>query len=203
LLQFNLGYNMDNYKFLFDWSKISDDLVKFGIYNSFLTALMPTASTSQILGNIECFEPLTSNMFIRKTSSGVFKCINYNLIDDLTALGLWNEEMKNKIIANNGSIQNISSIPDSIKQLYKTVWEIKQKAIMDHAIARAPFTDQSQSMNLHFTSIDLKKIANAMRYAWKNQLKTGSYYVRSQSAQNASNLANCNIDKSSCDTCSA
>jgi len=168
-----------------DWTSLRNDVMRYGTVNSLLTALMPTASTSQILGNTECFEPISSNCYIRKTSSGSFKCINYNLINDLKSLGLWNVDLKNKLVEQKGSIQNIPNIPNNIKALYKTVWEIKQRWMMDHAIARSPFVDQSQSMNLYFETVTKQKFTSAMMYAWKNGLKTGSYYTKTQSSHDA------------------
>jgi len=196
-----LQFDMWDYKpKMWDFNKLKDEMKKYGTRNSLLTALMPTASTSQILGNFECFETLTSNIYTRKTSVGVFKIINKYLINDLKKINLWNIDMKNKIIINNGSIQNIPEIPDNLKELYKTIWEIKQKWVIDHAIARSPFIDQSQSMNLYFAFPDLLKIKSALFYGWKKGLKTGCYYLRSQPASKPSNI----IDKeASCTMCSS
>lgn len=189
LYQFDMGYNIDNESLMWDWNTLKEEGKKHGMYNSLLTALMPTASTSQIMGNCECFEPITSNMYIRQTSSGQFKCINKFLVNDLKEAKLWNKEMKDKIIAKKGSVQDIPEIPPHIKAIYKTVWEIKQKWLMDHAIARSPFVDQSQSMNLHFPVIEEGKLRSAMFYAWKKGLKTGSYYIRSQASKDSTNVA--------------
>ena len=169
-----------------DWDSLRTRIIKSGTRNSLLTALMPTASTSQILGNMECFEPLTSNMYARKTAVGLFKVINKHLIKDLEDLGLWGSDMKDKIILNNGSIQNISEIPQDLKPLYKTVWEIKQKWVIDHALSRGPFVDQSQSMNLYFEKIEINKVRSALMYGWKRGIKTGSYYMRSMAASSSS-----------------
>jgi ribonucleotide reductase alpha subunit len=193
---------------MWDWDSLRFNMVFNGTRNSMLTALMPTASTSQILGNMECFEPITSNIYIRKTSVGTFKLVNKHLIKDLEKLGLWNEEMKNNIILNNGSVQKILNIPEELKLLYKTVWEIKQKWVIDHALARAPFVDQSQSMNLYFEKIDINKVRSALFYGWKKGIKTGSYYMRTQSASNAGNnilneIKNINREITECLTCSA
>lgn len=208
MFQFDMNY--ENVNLMWDWTELKEKAKATGTYNSLLTALMPTASTSQILGNIECFEPIVSNFYLRKTSHGTFKFINKNLVQDLQKLGLWTPEMKATIIRNQGSIQDIDGIPDDIKLLYKTVWNMKQKWIDDHAIARAPFVDQSQSMNLYFPTIELQKFQSAMVYAWKKGLKTGSYYVHTKPAHNASNMAKkdevkvCNIkDKEACESCSA
>jgi ribonucleoside-diphosphate reductase alpha chain len=163
-----------------DWESLRQKIMKEGVANSLLIALMPTASTSQILGNNECFEPFTSNMYTRRTIAGDFIVINKYLVRDLMKIGLWNIDMKNEIIANNGSVQKISSIPEHIKQLYKTVWEIKQKIIIDYAIDRGPFVCQTQSMNLFFEEPTHTSLTSAQFYGWKNGLKTGSYYIRTQ-----------------------
>ncbi len=181
MLQFDLGYTLQR-DLMYPWDELKKKVIKYGTRNSLLTSLMPTASTSQILGNMECFEPITSNIYSRKTSVGVFKIINRHLVKDLEELGLWNESMKNQIILSKGSIQSIESIPPKIKSLYKTVWEIKQKALIDHALARQPFVDQSQSMNLYFEKIDISKVRNAIFYGWKRGIKTGCYYMKSEAA---------------------
>lgn len=168
--------------------------VKKGTRNSLLVAPMPTASTSQILGNYESFEPITSNSLARKTAYGFFKIFNKDLIRDLESLNLWNENMKNKIVSNEGSIQKISEIPENLKQIYKTVWEIKQKNIIDHAAARAPYVDQSQSMNLCFNEITIQKIRSAAIYSHKKGLKTLSYYTRSTSASKPQTIVKENDD---------
>jgi len=151
-----------------------------GIRNSMLTALMPTATTSQIQGNTECFEPVTNNIYTRKTLAGNFMVVNNYLIDDLKALNLWDLDMKNDIINCRGSIQTIERIPQNVKDVYKTAWEIKQKVVIDHAIARSPYVDQSQSMNLFMSTPTYDKVTSALFYGWKNGLKTGCYYLRSQ-----------------------
>ena len=183
--QFDLGYNFTR-NLMWDWNNLSKEMMEYGTRNSLITSLMPTASTSQILGNMECFEPITSNLYSRKTAVGVFKIVNKYLVADLIKLNLWNESMKNKIILANGSIQNIPEISNELKNLYKTVWEIKQKSIIDHALARQPFVDQSQSMNLYFDKIDISKVKNALFYGWKKGIKTGCYYMRSKAASNTS-----------------
>jgi ribonucleoside-diphosphate reductase alpha chain len=154
--------------------------MKYGVRNSLLVALMPTASTSQILGNTECFEPITSNIYTRRTLAGDFVVLNRNLVDDLLEIGLWSKEMKDKIIAENGSIANIGGIPAQLKEMYKTVWEIKQKTIIDLCADRAPFICQTQSMNLFFEEPKIGTLGSALIYGWKRGLKTGSYYVRSR-----------------------
>ena len=167
-----------------DWSILKEKVQKVGIYNSLLTALMPTASTSQILGNIESFEPMPSNIYSRKTSAGTFILINKYLVDDLKKINLWNNDIKNEIISNRGSILNISNIPDNLKNIYKTIWEIKQRYVIDHSVARGPYVDQSQSMNLYMAQPTFDKLTAALFYGWKNGLKTGCYYLRSLPASN-------------------
>jgi len=146
---------------------------------------MPTASTSQILGNNECFEPFTSNLYTRLTLAGNFIVFNKHLQKELEDRNIWNENIKNKLMASNGSVLKIDDIPKDIKDVYKTVWEIKQKAVIDHALKRAPFVDQSQSMNLFFDKPDALKLTSALMYGWKNGLKTCMYYLRSQPSVNA------------------
>lgn len=187
-----------------DWNSLREDVIKYGIRNSLLVALMPTASTSQILNNNESFEPMTSNIYIRKTLAGTFTLINKYLIKDLKDLNLWNTEMKNEIISNRGSIQNIARIPNNLKEVYKTIWEIKQKSIIDHAVARSPFVDQSQSMNLYMGSPTYAKLSAALFYGWKNGLKTGCYYLRSLPASQAQQFSQvCSKDNKNCASCSA
>ena len=165
-----------------DWETLRKEIKEFGLRNSLLVAPMPTASTSQILGNNECFEPYTSNIYTRRVLSGQFMVVNKHLLKDLIDLGLWSEEMKNAIIANNGSIQPIDGIPQDIKELYKTAWEIKQRSIIDMAADRGAFIDQSQSLNLFMESPNYKKLTSAHFYAWEKGLKTGMYYLRSRPA---------------------
>jgi ribonucleoside-diphosphate reductase alpha chain len=148
-------------------------------------ALMPTASTSQILGNNECFEPYTTNLYTRRVLSGEFVIVNKYLFKDLIKLGLWNDEMKHEIMAANGSIQHITLIPDHIKELYKTVWEIRQKAVLDMAVDRSPFICQSQSLNLFMENPTFSKLSSMHFYAWKQGLKTGIYYLRTTAAAEA------------------
>jgi ribonucleoside-diphosphate reductase alpha chain len=165
-----------------DWETLRKEIMEHGVRNSLLVAPMPTASTSQILGNNECFEPYTSNIYTRRVLSGQFMVVNKHLLRDLIDLGLWSEEMKNAIIANNGSIQPIDGIPQDIKELYKTAWEIKQRSIIDMAADRGAFIDQSQSLNLFMESPNYKKLTSAHFYAWEKGLKTGMYYLRSRPA---------------------
>ncbi len=168
-----------------DWETLRQNILKFGVRNSLLVAPMPTASTSQILGNNECFEPFTSNIYVRRVLSGEFIVVNKYLLRDLVKLGLWNDKLKNKIIAANGSIQNIEEIPQELKDLYKTVWEIKQKHILDMAADRGAFIDQSQSLNLFMEDVNVAKLSSAHFYAWKKGLKTGMYYLRTKAAADA------------------
>ncbi|MFK7948240.1 MAG: ribonucleoside-diphosphate reductase subunit alpha [Saprospiraceae bacterium] len=165
-----------------DWEGLKADVAKHGVRNSLLLAPMPTASTSQILGNNECFEPYTSNIYSRRTLSGEFVVINRHLFKDLVELGLWNEEMKERLIAANGSVQHIDEIPQSLKDLYKTVWEISQRVIIDMAADRGAYICQSQSMNLFVESPNFKKLTSMHFYAWQKGLKTGMYYLRSKAA---------------------
>ena len=168
-----------------EWDVLREEVKEHGIRNSLLLAPMPTASTSQILGNNECFEPYTSNIYSRRTLSGEFAVINKHLLRDLTKLGLWNNEMKNRLIAANGSIQGFPEVPENIKELYKTVWEIKQKDILDMAADRGAYIDQSQSLNVFMDSPNFGKLTSMHFYAWKKGLKTGMYYLRTKAATDA------------------
>merc|ERR1712173_382563 len=170
---------------LWDWDILKKDIKEYGLRNSLLVAPMPTASTSQILGNNECFEPYTSNVYIRRTLAGEFVVINQHLLRDLLKIGLWDDLMKNKLIAANGSVQNIDEIPDNIKNMYKTVWEYSQKDLIDMAADRGCFIDQSQSFNVHMVNVSAAKLTSMHFYAWKKGLKTGMYYLRSQAAADA------------------
>ena len=168
-----------------DWDTLKEKVKKYGLRNSLLVAPMPTASTSQILGNNECFEPYTSNIYSRRTLSGEFIVVNKHLMKDLIDLGLWNDSMKNRLIAANGSVQNVPNIPQNIKDLYKTVWEISQKVIIDMAADRGAYICQSQSMNVFMQDPNFGKLTSMHFYAWKKGLKTGMYYLRSQAAASA------------------
>ncbi len=168
-----------------DWNSLKEDVKKYGVRNSLLLAPMPTASTSQIFGNNECFEPYTSNIYSRRVLSGEFVIVNKHLLKDLIQLGLWNNDMKNKIILANGSVQNIEEIPADIKEIYKTVWEIKQRHLIDMAADRGAFICQSQSLNLFVDKPNTAKLTSMHFYAWKKGLKTGMYYLRSQAATQA------------------
>jgi ribonucleoside-diphosphate reductase alpha chain len=180
-----------------DWSELKSKVKKYGVRNSLLVAPMPTASTSQILGNNECFEPYTSNIYTRRTLSGEFIVVNKHLLKDLIQNGLWNESMKNRIIAANGSIQNIPGIPQHLKDLYKTVWEISQKVIIDMAADRGAYICQSQSMNLFLQEPNFGKLTSMHFYSWKKGLKTGIYYLRSKAATSAIQFT---VDKAQLET---
>jgi len=164
----------------YDWDAMREQVKTKGLRNSLLMAPMPTASTAQILGNNECFEPYTTNIYLRRTLAGEFVVVNKHLVNDLKRVGLWSKEMKDLMVKAGGSIQNIVDIPDAIKNLYKTVWEISQKCIIDMAADRGRFIDQSQSMNLFMESPTLSKLSSMHMYAWKAGLKTGMYYLRSK-----------------------
>lgn len=176
-----------------DWTTLKQEVKKNGVRNSLLVAPMPTASTSQILGNNECFEPYTSNIYTRRTLSGEFVVVNKHLMRDLIERGMWNDNMKNKLIAANGSVQDIADIPQDIKELYKTVWEISQKSIIDMAADRGAYICQSQSMNLFMQDPNFGKMTSMHFYAWKKGLKTGMYYLRSKAATSAIQFT---VDKS-------
>jgi ribonucleoside-diphosphate reductase alpha subunit len=164
----------------YDWDAMRERVKTKGLRNSLLLAPMPTASTAQILGNNECFEPYTTNIYLRRTLAGEFVVVNKHLVDHLKNVGLWSKEMKDLMVKAGGSIQNIVDIPDDIKNLYKTVWEISQKCIIDMAADRGRFIDQSQSMNLFMESPTMSKLSSMHMYAWKQGLKTGMYYLRSK-----------------------
>jgi ribonucleoside-diphosphate reductase alpha chain len=168
-----------------DWTTLRAKIKTYGVRNSLLMAPMPTASTSQILGNNECIEPVTSNMYTRRVLSGEFAVVNKHLVRDLIGLGLWNEEMKDRIIAHNGSVQYIPEIPADLKELYKTVWEIKQKSILEMAADRGAYIDQSQSLNIHMEDTNFGKLSSLHFTAWKLGLKTGMYYLRTRPAVDA------------------
>jgi ribonucleoside-diphosphate reductase alpha chain len=168
-----------------DWEALRAKVREHGVRNSLLVAPMPTASTSQILGNNECFEPYTSNIYARRVLSGEFAVVNKHLLRDLIKLGLWNDSMKNKLISANGSVQNINEIPSNLKDLYKTVWEIKQKVIIEMAADRGAYICQSQSLNIHIQDPNFGKLTSMHFYAWEKGLKTGMYYLRTKAAADA------------------
>ena len=168
-----------------EWNVLKEEVMEHGVRNSLLLAPMPTASTAQILGNNECFEPYTSNIYTRRVLSGEFIVVNKHLLRDLVKLGLWNDSLKNQLMGANGSIQNINEIPDNIKELYKTAWEISQKTILDMAADRGAYIDQSQSLNIFMENANYAKLTSMHFYGWKAGLKTGMYYLRTKAATDA------------------
>jgi len=180
ILQFDMWKDGRALSGMYDWDAMRQRIKIDGLKNSLLLAPMPTASTAQILGNNECFEPYTTNIYLRRTLAGEFVVVNKHLVEDLKALGLWSKAMKDLLIKADGSVQNISNIPDDIKERYKTVWEISQKCIIDMAADRGRFVCQSQSMNLFIQSPTFSKLSSMHMYAWKKGLKTGMYYLRSK-----------------------
>ena len=197
LLQFDL-WEEDP---IMDWGELRKQINKYGIRNSLLTALMPTASTSQILGNNECFEAMTSNMYTRRTLAGDFPLVNKYMMEDFKNIGVWTNDVKDNIIANNGSVINLN-IPSLLKDLYKTIWEIKQVWVLKQARARAPYVDQSQSMNIFMETPNYKKLYSSHLWAWKNGLKTGIYYLRSKPSSTAIKFS-LDAKYDNCESCSA
>jgi len=187
---------------LWDWAKLKGEIKQHGVRNSLLLAPMPTASTAQILGNNEACEPFTSNVYTRRVLSGEFQCVNKHLLQDLAERGLWNDALKNKLVEANGSIQNVPGIPEDLKGLYKTVWEISQRCLIDMAADRGAFIDQSQSFNVHIAEPNFGKLTSMHFYAWKKGIKTGMYYLRTKAAAQAIQFT---VDKSASEeqiTCS-
>ncbi len=180
VLQFDMWGDDTKLSGMYDWGSLKEYIKEKGLRNSLLMAPMPTASTAQILGNNECFEPYTTNIYLRRTLAGEFVVVNRHLVEDLKKIGIWSRDMKDLMVKAGGSIQNIVDIPDEIKKLYRTVWEIKMKDIIDMAADRGRFIDQSQSMNLFMESPTLSKLSSMHLYAWKKGLKTGMYYLRSK-----------------------
>jgi ribonucleoside-diphosphate reductase alpha chain len=168
-----------------DWASLRKEVIQHGVRNSLLVAPMPTASTSQILGNNEAFEPYTSNIYTRRVLSGEFIVVNKHLLEDLVNRGLWTEDLKQEIMRHNGSVQNIDNIPADLKELYKTVWEMSMKDIIDMSRQRGYFVDQSQSLNLFMQDANYSKLTSMHFYAWQSGLKTGMYYLRTKSAVDA------------------
>tara|TARA_B100001057_G_scaffold372221_1_gene376383 strand:- start:46 stop:1452 length:1407 start_codon:yes stop_codon:yes gene_type:complete len=206
----------ENYvKLNYDWDLLRTEMKKFGVRNSLLLAPMPTASTSQILGNNECFEPYTSNIYTRRTLAGEYIIINKWLLQDMISLGLWSKNTKDQMLLNDGSISHISEIPTEIKNIYKTVWEIKQKVLIDQAVGRGKFICQSQSLNLFLASPSAAQVTSMHFYGWENGLKTGMYYLRTKAASSAQKFTvdpsknnQTSTDKNSssevvCESCSA
>ena len=167
------------------WNNLRESVLKYGTRNSLLTSLMPTASTSQILGNNECFEYFTNNIYTRNTQAGDFVMTNKYLVSDMLSIGMWNSEMKDKIIASNGSVQTLDMLPQQFRELYKTIWEIQQVWVLEAALARSPYVDQTQSMNIFMANPDYKRLGSSHFWAWKNGLKTGQYYLRTKPATDA------------------
>lgn len=185
-LQMDLwGLSDDKLSGRYDWSEMRRRVRETGLRHSMLTALMPTASTSQILGNCESFEPFQANVFKRSTMAGEFVVVNRHLMEDLMRSGHWSETIRRELLAHDGSVQKISAVSPELKGVYRTVWEVSQRAVIDHAAARGPFVDQSQSMNLYMASPNSQKLSSALMYAWRCGLKTGIYYLRSQAAVEA------------------
>jgi ribonucleoside-diphosphate reductase alpha chain len=201
-LQFDLWNQTPVYSYL-DWEKLRQRVVAYGVRNSLLIAPMPTASTSQILGNNECIEPFTSNLYTRRVLAGDFMVVNKYLVDELTKLSLWTAEIRTQIIADNGSVQNITEIPQEIRDVYKTVWEIPQKVLIDMAADRAPFICQSQSLNLFLSEPTYAKMSSMHMYAWKKGLKTGCYYLRTKAASSAQKFTVEPNASKECLTCSS
>lgn len=194
--QFNLwGFNDDQLSGRWDWAKLRKSVMKHGARNSLLLAPMPTASTAQIMGNNEAFEPFTSNIYTRRTLSGEFVLVNKHLIKDLIGLDLWSDQMRMQIIKENGSIQNIAEIPQELKDIYKTVWEVKQKDLIDMSAARGKFICQSQSLNLFIKDVNTAKLTSAHFHSWRSGLKTGMYYLRTESANDAIQSLGVDISK--------
>ena len=199
-LQMDMWPTPARYSGLYDWDAMRERVKTKGLRNSLLVAPMPTASTAQILGNNECFEPYTTNIYLRRVLAGEFVCINKHLVRDLENAGLWSKEMKDLIVRAGGSVQNITDIPDDIKALYKTVWEISMKCVIDHAADRAHFIDQSQSMNLFMEEPTYAKLTAMHFYSWKASLKTGMYYLRTKPRAKAIQFS---LEPETCETCSA
>jgi len=167
-----------------NWATLKEKIVKHGLRNSLLVAPMPTASTAQILGNNESFEPYTQNLYVRRTLSGEFVQVNRHLLRDLIQRGLWTDELRTQLIAHNGSVQHLD-LPSELKELYKTVWEIKQRIVLDMAAARGQYIDQSQSLNIHMIDATTAKLSSMHFHGWQLGLKTGMYYLRTKAAVDA------------------
>ena len=200
--QYDLWNDEPKYTSYLNWNTLKADVEKFGVRNSLLVAPMPTASTSQILGNNECFEPFTSNLYTRRVLAGDFMVVNKYLVEDLTKLELWTSDVRTQIISNNGSVQGIEEIPAEIRELYKTAWEIPQKTLINMARDRAPFICQSQSLNLFLAEPTYAKISSMHMYAWKQGLKTGCYYLRTKAVASAQKFT-VEVKAPDCLTCSS
>jgi ribonucleotide reductase alpha subunit len=199
-LQFDLWEQQPRETPYLDWASLKETIARFGMRNSLLLAPMPTASTSQILGNNECIEPFTSNMYSRRVLAGEFVVINKYLVDDLVRLNLWTADVRAQIIANNGSIQSIAELPSELRELYRTAWEIPMKTLITLAADRAPFICQSQSLNLFVAEPTYSKLSSMHLFAWKQGLKTGCYYLRTKGAAKAQQFT---VEPPACTTCSA
>merc|ERR1712091_9927 len=167
-----------------DWAALREKIAKHGVYNSLLLAPMPTASTAQILGNNESFEPYTQNLYVRRVLSGEFVQVNRHLLKDLISRGLWSDDLRVQLVAHNGSVQHLD-LPSDIKEMYKTVWEIKQRIVLDMAADRGAYIDQSQSLNIHMTDASTAKLSSMHFHGWQLGLKTGIYYLRTKAAVDA------------------
>ena len=185
LFQFDLWDGDNCTSDLYDWEELRENVKKFGVRNSLLVALMPTASTSQIMGNNECIEPYTSNVYTRRTMAGEFTVVNQHLLEDLISMNMWNDDTRTRLLYHRGSIQKIPGIPQLLKDVYKTVWEISQKECIQMSAERGRFVCQSQSFNLWIEKPTFKILTNAHMYGWSQGLKTGSYYIRSKPALNS------------------
>merc|ERR1712084_35179 len=183
-LQFDM-WNVTPKSGRWDWAALKARIVKHGLRNSLMVAPMPTASTAQILGNNESFEPYTQNLYVRRVLSGEFVSVNRHLLKDLVERKLWTEDLRMQLIAHNGSVQHIDQIPADVKELYKTVWEIKQRAVLDMAADRGAYIDQSQSLNIHMVDATTAKLSSMHFHAWTIGLKTGMYYLRTKAAADA------------------
>lgn len=209
--QFDLWGSKPSDDMVQKWNKLKKDVQKWGIRNSLLLAPIPTASTSQILGNNECIEPFNYAIYLRRVLAGEFIVINKYLISDLIEANIWNSDLKNKIIANNGSVQNIAEIPDDIKRIYKNIWEIGNKAIIDMSADRGKYICQSQSLNLFMAEPEFNKITSMHFYSWSKGLKTGQYYLRTKPVaqaqqftiepDNKSEPLACSRDNPDCEAC--
>ena len=199
-LQFDLWNQEPRETPYLDWANLKKNVKTFGMRNSLLLAPMPTASTSQILGNNECIEPFTSNLYSRRVLAGEFVVVNKYLVDDLVARNLWTPDIRAQIIANNGSIQSILELPSELRELYRTAWEIPMKTIITLAADRAPFICQSQSLNLFVAEPTYSKLSSMHMFAWKQGLKTGCYYLRTKAVAKAQQFT---VEPPACTTCSA
>ena len=197
ILQFDMW---DEGEHFWKWDSLKKNIVKYGLRNSLVLAPMPTASTSQILGNNECIEPYTTNIYLRRTLAGEFVVVNKHLVRYLQSRGLWSKDLKNKIIAHGGSVQTLDEVEEHIKPVFKTVWEIKQRDIIDMAAERGRFVDQSQSLNLFVEQPTLGKLSSMHMYSWQKGLKTGMYYLRTKAKSKAVQMT---IDPEQCMSCSA